>query len=439
MTQNTITTEILSEWHEPLAYLAGLDAAGEQEYTLLYSSMRTLHSGRYSLLALHPDKTIESEDFSELTPELTTHLPRYANCWFGYLGYGLKQATEMLTLDTPSHIHLPALRMTRFATILLFDHEERIITAYRSHNALSLPLPHSIDDYHPHGEELQVTSLASDMSKATYFANVARIKEEIAHGTLYQANLTRKFYGTYDHATSPAKLFHRLCHISPAPYSAFMKFGTTAILSSSPECFLSLATNSHVETRPIKGSAARYADPLEDEAARRGLIHSEKDRAENLMIVDLMRNDLSRSCETGSVKVDTLFEVNSYATVHHMSSTIIGTRKADVMPLQLIANCFPPGSMTGTPKIRAMELCSELEPRARGVYSGAIGWLGGDGSGELSVVIRTLITQGERFEFQVGGAIINDSTPEGEWEETLVKARGLATTLHIPLSQLRKL
>lgn len=157
------------------------------------------------------------------------------------------------------------------------------------------------------------------------------------------------------------------------------------------------------------------------------------------MIVDLMRNDLSRSCEIGTVRTESLFDISTYATVHHMASTVTGLRRSDVTPLELVAQCFPPGSMTGAPKIRAMELCSALEPRARGIYSGAIGWFGGDGSVDLSVVIRTLVVQGERFEFQVGGAIVHDSTPEGEWEETLVKARGISLALGIEEEKLRRL
>lgn len=193
------------------------------------------------------------------------------------------------------------------------------------------------------------------------------------------------------------------------------------------------------EARPIKGSAPRAADPVADAAIAAALATSEKDRAENLMIVDLMRNDLARGCEIGSVKTEALFDISTYATVHHMASTISGQRSSHVTPLELVAQCFPPGSMTGAPKIRAMQLCSQLEPRARGVYSGAIGWFGGDGSVDLSVVIRTLVIQQERFEFQVGGAIVHDSTAQGEWEETLTKARGIAKALNLRIEQLSEL
>jgi anthranilate/para-aminobenzoate synthase component I len=203
--------------------------------------------------------------------------------------------------------------------------------------------------------------------------------------------------------------------------------------------FLSLDTLGNVETRPIKGSAPRFEDKEKDQNSKNELQSSEKNRAENLMIVDLMRNDLSRNCVTGSVSVDSLFDVTTYATVHHMSSTIRGKKKPDIATLDLVKGCFPPGSMTGAPKIKAMELCSELEQQARGVYSGAIGWFSGDGACDFSVVIRTLIMQGRRFEFQVGGAIVSDSDPIEEWRETLTKARGIAKALDIPIEKLAQL
>lgn len=416
------------EWREPLAYLDAL-AGTDEEYAFLYSGMKTDYSGRYSLLALHPEQVIEADSFSPLHEALTTAMPPYANCWLGYLGYGLKNCVEALHYDAPSYIDLPILRMTRFHTLLVFDHEMHTLHCHRLTDT-SFPLPIPNPTYAP--PEWEISELSSDMTKEEYLSRVMAIKEAIAAGSLYQANLTRKFYGTFSTHPCPVQLFKRLSAVSPATYSALLRFGDTAVISSSPEQFLKLGSDGYVETRPIKGSA-----PLNVSAET--LANSEKDRAENLMIVDLMRNDLARSCEVGSVKTHDLFEVTTYATVHHMASTVTGTRKPDVSPLQLIECCFPPGSMTGAPKIRAMELCSQLEPRARGVYSGAIGWLGGDGSGELSVVIRTLVMQGKRFEFQVGGGIVQDSTPIGEWEETLTKARGIAQALGIRMEELERL
>lgn len=426
---------IALEWHSPLEYLAALTGRGV-DYALLYSGMRTAYSGRRSLLALHPEQTIKAEDFAALGEALTTDATCYANCWLGYLGYGLKHAVENVPQDAPSHIALPALHMRRYHTVLVFDHDAKTLECHRLHADSPLPpAPAPVRDY----TAVAISALDSDMARAKYLAHVQHIKDAIRAGTLYQANLTRKFFGRFATAPDIESLFSHLTQVSPAPYSALLKQGDTAILSSSPERFLHLDAAGQVEARPIKGSAPRAADAAEDAAIRNALYHSEKDRAENLMIVDLMRNDLARGCVVGSVKTDALFDISTYATVHHMASTISGQRREDVTPLQLVAQCFPPGSMTGAPKIKAMQLCSALEPRARGVYSGAIGWFGGDGSVDLSVVIRTLVVQGTTFEFQVGGAIVDDSTPEGEWEETLTKARGLAKALSLPLERLRAL
>jgi len=194
------------------------------------------------------------------------------------------------------------------------------------------------------------------------------------------------------------------------------------ILSSSPECFLTLLPDGSVESRPIKGTAPK-SEPPEQLAA------SPKDRAENLMITDLMRHDFSQHCVPGTVKVPELFGVTSYQTLHHMHSTVTGQRLAGVSALQMLESCFPPGSMTGAPKKAVIQWCAAQEKQARGVYSGALGWVNGQGAGDFSVVIRTLLLHDTRFEFQVGGGIVADSAPVKEWEETLTKAKGIMKAL----------
>jgi anthranilate/para-aminobenzoate synthase component I len=209
-----------------------------------------------------------------------------------------------------------------------------------------------------------------------------------------------------------------------------------SILSSSPERFLTVDATGHMISSPIKGTAPRFTDPALDASSRTRLETSAKDRAENLMIVDLMRNDLSRSSKPGSVRVERLFEVSSYATLHHMASTITGQKRPDILTLDALHHCFPPGSMTGAPKIRAMQWCLEHERIRRGVYSGALGWFGGDGACDFSVVIRTLVTEGRRFEFQVGGGIVADSDPTEEWQETITKAQGICSALGVNIKSL---
>lgn len=433
MPSSTFVTKALP-WDSPLRFAAAVPAT-ETHWVLFHSGLHYDFTGRYSLLALHPEKEISSSDFIELQQALSSNLLPHENAWFGYLGYGLKNRLESLPEDAPGTLRLPDLWMVQFRLILLFDHETRTIAVHaRTEDDLRhIPTPTAVSA----APALTIHNLGSTMSKAQYLTKVERILERIRRGDVYQANLTRKFFGRSH--IEPLPLFAKLCEVSPAPYSAFMKLGDTHILSSSPERFLHVGADGTVESRPIKGSAPRDADATRDAAIHAALAESTKDRAENLMIVDLMRNDLSRHCTTGSVRVENLFEITSYATVHHMASTIRGQKRAGASTLDVVKGCFPPGSMTGAPKIHAMRICSEMEELRREIYSGAIGWFGGDGSADLSVVIRTLVIQGDYFEFQVGGGIVADSTPESEWRETLVKARGLAKALGIGMEELERL
>lgn len=428
-----MTFSVTEPRQPPLPWVDPLDAAQAATsrcWVLLHSAPGT--AGRTSWLALGPQETVTGEHFHLLAPRLSTDLPALENAWFGYLGYPLRHDTELLPHDPPGPIRLPALWMTRFADITRFDRQTKNVT--RAMATLTAA------DREAGDRSTEVMELRSNMTKQDYLQHVAAILKQIQAGNLYQANLTRKFFGRFRRAPDAYALFRRLCRASPAPYSAFIKLDEdTHLLSSSPESFLSMNAPGHVVTRPIKGSAPRSSDPAQDNAAREALVASAKDRAENLMIVDLMRNDLSRACTTGSVRVESLFDVTTHATVHHLSSSIAGLRRSDVTPLQLVERCFPPGSMTGAPKIRAMRLCSALEGVERGVYSGALGWFGGDGSCELSVIIRTLILQGDRFEFQVGGGIVADSDPETEWRETMSKASGIAEALGVKLERLERL
>jgi para-aminobenzoate synthetase component 1 len=420
---------------EPLPWISPLDAAGalkkgESCWALLYSGQRLEHTGRYSYLALYPQETVTGDDFSNLADTLGTKRPALSNAWFGMFSYELLHRTEDLQQETRRFISLPDLWFTRFGLIVCFDHDTQSVTCHRESH---IKLPEWPPRPAPFlkGEKIQVTSLTSPMTREAYLALVLKTREAITRGDFYQANITRKFTGAFAAAPGPLQLFKSLCAASPAAYSACISLGGAAILSSSPERFLTIKADGHMESRPIKGTAPRMEDSAQDARARSQLSSSEKDRAENLMIVDLMRNDLARSCEPGSVKVGRLFEVSSYATLHHMASTVSGQKRKDVATLDAVRNCFPPGSMTGAPKYRAMQWCLKHEGIRRGVYSGALGWFGGDGSCDLSVVIRTLVIEGNRFEFQVGGGIVADSDPEAEWRETMTKARGILKALGV--------
>lgn len=409
-------------WSEPLALAA---AVREPCWVLLYSGTRTSYSGRYSYLACQLAEKISADNFSVLKDKLGDNSALFDNAWFGLLGYGLKNSLEQLPQDEANWLTLPALVMMRFHTIYQFDHETKTLTCWTD----SKEIPYTQADAHMHSPLPRVTSLNSPMSETEYLQNAGTVLEHIKRGDLYQANLTRKFIGEFETAPDYFSVFRELCKVSPAPYSAFFRLDDTYILSSSPELFLRADNKGHVETRPIKGTAPRYSDAARDAQSLQALANSSKDKAENLMITDLMRNDLARTCVAGSIKVEKLFETTSHATIHHMSSTISGQKAPQHTILDVVEACFPPGSMTGAPKIRAMELCSKLEKLERGIYSGALGWFGGDGTCELSVVIRTLVMKGQRFEFQVGGAIVADSTPEKELQEILFKSNGILRCL----------
>lgn len=413
-------------WVEPLTVAAGVR---DLHWALFYSGAPAGYSGRHSYLACDVAERIVGNDFSMAEKKLSAGDNRFDNAWFGYLGYGLKDCLETLMPERPHWLTLPPLCLMRFHTIYAFDHEKKNITRWSAPDAPS-PSP-AIAGENKESVIPPVTQLRSPMTKQEYLEKAAAIIERIRAGDLYQANLTRKFIGEFAEKPEAFSLFKKLCEVSPAPYSAFLKLGDISVLSSSPERFLSIDAEGSVAARPIKGTSARFDNREKDRASRDALAESAKDRAENLMIVDLMRNDLARACVPGSVQAGNLFEVTTHATIHHMSSTVTGKKRPECSALDVVKECFPPGSMTGAPKIRAMNLCAELESYARGIYSGAIGWFSGDGGCDLSVAIRTLVMQDKKFEFQVGGGIVADSTPQGEYEETIEKARGILRTLGI--------
>jgi para-aminobenzoate synthetase component 1 len=419
------------KWSDPISLASSVN--GEQNWLFLHSVIDNAVTGNYSILALKQKSEVFS--FAELEEKLSSDKLMLDNSWFGYLGYGLKNKLEKLAQDIEFKIELPDLWMANFNLILLFNHKENNIEVWSQSEELAKDIPEAfnIGEY-----QCDVSNLASNMTKDQYLEKVKIIQDAIKRGDLYQANLTRKFYGNIANA-KPIAIFKKLCNISPSPYAAFIKLGNKYIISSSPERFLHIDKNGNVDTRPIKGSAPRFKNKKQDEISFNNLKNSVKDKAENLMIVDLSRNDISKNCVVGSVAVSDLFNITSYSTIHHMASTIKGKKLSSSSSLELVKGCFPPGSMTGAPKIKAMQLCSDLEKVKRGVYSGAIGYFAGDGSVDLSVVIRTLIIDGNNFEFQVGGAIVSDSDPYLEFEETITKAKAIASVLGLSLDELREL
>jgi para-aminobenzoate synthetase component 1 len=264
--------------------------------------------------------------------------------------------------------------------------------------------------------------LRSDMDRGGYARRFRAVHEYIRNGDCYQVNLARRW--SVSVAGSAWTAYRRLRRLNPAPFAAFLNSPGMQVLSASPERFLAVR-GGVVETRPIKGTAARHPDPLKDRKLAAALAASDKDMAENLMIVDLLRNDLGRCCEIGSVQVPELFRVESYAGVHHLVSTVIGRLRADQDAATLLRACFPGGSITGAPKIRTMQIIDELECAPRGVYCGSIGYLGFDGNMDTNIAIRTASIADGRLEFRAGGGLVAESDLDAEWAEIGLKAWAL--------------
>ncbi len=278
-------------------------------------------------------------------------------------------------------------------------------------------------------ENLRLTSSSAEigpftarMDRERFIDDVHRIKDWITRGHIYQVNLSQAF--TASVSGNLFGLYETLREASPAPMAAYLHLDGREILSSSPESFLKISGRG-IETRPIKGTRPRFADPDEDRRSAYELQTSAKEISELVMITDLLRNDLGQVCEFGSVEVAEMLRLESLAQVHHLVSTVTGTLRPDVDAIKAVTACFPGGSITGAPKKRAMEIIHELEQTPRGIYCGAIGWFGYNGESSFNIAIRTLVRKGDQLTYQVGAGIVADSDPEKEYEETLHKAAGI--------------
>ncbi|HEY0721627.1 MAG TPA: aminodeoxychorismate synthase component I, partial [Gammaproteobacteria bacterium] len=347
----------------------------------------------------------------------------------GYFSYDLARRLEQLPTLAQNDLASPEMAVGIYEWACVVDHlEQRAWLVGQESEELSQRWERLVAQFcHPATKvpraPLQaVTPLTCDTDLSAYGAAFARIQTYLRDGDCYQINYARRFSIRVE--GDPFEGYCRLRRLNSAPFSAYLNLPFLQILSSSPERFLRV-TGKQVETRPIKGTRARHDDPQQDQALAEELRNSSKDRAENVMIVDLLRNDLGKSCVAGSVHVPELFTVESYATVHHLVSTVTGTLRNDRDALALLRGAFPGGSITGAPKQRAMAIIEELEPYRRGVYCGAIGYLGFDGQMDTNIVIRTLVHRDGAVHFWAGGGIVIDSDMQSEFEETQHKAAGM--------------
>ena len=366
------------------------------------------------------------------------HLPFDFNCGFvGYFGYELKAECGSELVHPAS---LPDAMFLLADQIIVFDHQEKtiyLVCLIQNHQTTQAetwfevtekqlrtlpPLPPIV----PRDTKDPIVFRLS-RSQQTYINDIQRCLSEIKEGESYQICLTNKLYT--DITPDSLAFYRTLRRVNPAPYSAFLRFGEVAIACSSPERFLRIDRAGWVETKPIKGTSRRGQTPAEDQILREQLRHSEKDRAENLMIVDLLRNDLGLVCEVGSIQVTKLMDVETYATVHQLVSTIRGCLRADMVATDCIKMAFPGGSMTGAPKIRTMKIIDELEQESRGIYSGAMGFLGLNGAADLNIVIRTAVFTPNGTSIGIGGGIVALSNPEAEFEEAVLKGKALIQAL----------
>jgi len=401
-----------------------------QPYAVLLESSL---GGRWTIAAANPAQVLiadGSSNFLDRWQEAMKTQPvaqapdlPFAGGWIGYLGYELYD--EIVTKVEPRPVALvPKAVMAFYDQFYLFDHENKKAFFHGGRYPTAGPrrstptFGHLAASNSPRGLQ--------GPPAGEFLRSVGQIKDLISAGDCYQVNLSQKF-SVATHVPAPT-LYRRLRDISPSPFAAYLNLSDAQILSSSPESFLEV-DGRKVITRPIKGTRPRSSDPQEDARLKAELAVSTKDKAELLMITDLERNDLGRVCAPGSVRVRDLQTVESYPQVHHLVSTIEGELAPGRGLIDLLKATFPGGSITGAPKIRAMQIIRELEPHAREVYCGAIGFVSLNGKSQFNVAIRTMVVKNGEAHYWSGGGIVADSDPEQEYNETLVKARGMTEAL----------
>jgi para-aminobenzoate synthetase component I len=418
---------------------------GQRHVTLLESVMRQEHLGRYSFLACNPSATLKVargetflDDVRQAEPPLAVidrllarnrrphvaGLPPFQGGLAGYIAYDFGRSLEphaRLPDFTPL---CPDLVLHVYDTVAAFDHMQERAWIIAADPTEADALEELLKRKPREPGASAIAGFTSNFTRAQYEAAIARTVELILAGDIFQANITQCFAAPIPDGFDPMAFYRVLRQKNPAPFAAFLDYGELQVASSSPERLLNFDGRT-VEARPIKGTRRRDPDPQRDAALIAELASSRKDRAENVMIVDLLRNDLSRVCAPGTVRVPVLCGLETYASVHHLTSVITGELREGRSLGDLIGATFPGGSITGAPKIRAMEIIAELEGMARGVYCGAIGYLGFSGPADLNIAIRTAQFADGIARVQAGGGITARSSPAAEYEESLTKLKRL--------------
>lgn len=435
-------------------------------YASLFESVtKTDTRGRFSFIAVDPDEVFQIhypgrlDQFRTLNQKLhqfpldhVPELPPFQGGLAGMFSYDLGQLFEKLPVPSRDIEKFPLLDVGLYDVVMSFDHRQEkawiISTGYPEFDLNKRAEKQSVrlqffrglitktHNFKPSQAMIDECDLNSSFSRSGYIKSVEQVKQYILEGDIFEANISQRFSTKMPSFLDSIQLYERLRRINPAPFSAYLNFGSYQILSGSPERFIKLHRGK-LETRPIKGTAPRGESADSDVQQANALKNSNKDRAENIMIVDLMRNDFSKVSEANSVEVTQLCGLETYAKVHHLVSAITGKLKNEYDAFDVISAAFPGGSITGAPKIRAMEIIAEIEPHARGPYCGSLGYISFNGDMDLSITIRTFLLKDNTLSFQVGGAVVLDSDPEAEYIETLTKADALKRCL-INLPPLKK-
>ena len=428
-------------------------------FYLASSAMATSQNGRYDILFACPqaridlrqDFTVHAEGVSLIGQgflesfanwwqadkqpadvETSAHGLPFRGGWFLYLGYELVNEIEpTLQLKPDRHSSLPVARATRIPAAIILDHvsNETFLVVESDYADVLRLIEEDIAHVSVTSTPWSANISMAEEAPQHYLDAVARVHEYIRDGDVFQVNLSRLWQGTRPNELSAATAFEKLAHSNPAPFAGMACFDeTTAVISSSPERLVRSISDC-VETRPIAGTRPRGSDQIDDEGMQTELLAHPKERAEHIMLIDLERNDLGRICIPGTVEVNEMMVLESYAHVHHIVSNVRGRLQADITPSDIIHAVFPGGTITGCPKIRCMEIINELESGARGAYTGSMGYVNRDGDMDLNILIRTIVLEHDVISVRAGAGLVADSIAENELNETRAKARGMLNSL----------